>query len=172
MRSMVDYAHAELLHYLDCDVAIDFTMGNGHDTLFLSRHAKEVYAFDIQEDALKATQALVSSPHVHLILDSHDRFDDYISHFDTGIFNLGYMPGGDHEVTTMIETTRLAVTKAVALMNRAIVIVVYVGHEAGAKESAWLKDYCSSVDPHAFNVSSYQMLNKRHAPYVITIEKR
>lgn len=40
--------------------AADFTMGNGHDTLFLSRALPggQVWAFDIQPAALKATQAL------------------------------------------------------------------------------------------------------------------
>ena len=31
-------------------------MGNGHDTLFLAKLAKQVYAFDIQEQALEKTQ--------------------------------------------------------------------------------------------------------------------
>ena len=31
-------------------------MGNGHDTLFLAKLAKEVYAFGIQEQALVHTQ--------------------------------------------------------------------------------------------------------------------
>ena len=31
------------------DVVVDATMGNGHDTLFLAKLAKQVYAFDIQE---------------------------------------------------------------------------------------------------------------------------
>ena len=30
-------------------------MGNGHDTLFLAKLAKQVYAFDIQEQALEKT---------------------------------------------------------------------------------------------------------------------
>ena len=31
-------------------------MGNGHDTLFLAQLAKQVYAFDIQEQALEKTR--------------------------------------------------------------------------------------------------------------------
>ena len=45
-------------------VAADFTMGNGHDTLWLSRQVGEegrVYAFDIQPAALEHTRALLES---------------------------------------------------------------------------------------------------------------
>ena len=64
--------------------AADFTMGNGHDTLFLSRALPggQVWAFDIQPAALKATQALLDNNsaggNVRLILDSHSNLDRYI----------------------------------------------------------------------------------------------
>ena len=44
------------------DVAVDFTMGNGHDTAYLSKTVGPrgfVYAFDIQEQALASTQELL-----------------------------------------------------------------------------------------------------------------
>ena len=49
-----------LEHLGEGDVAVDFTMGNGGDTLFLSKTVGEsgrVYAFDIQEEALISTRA-------------------------------------------------------------------------------------------------------------------
>ena len=42
-------------------VAVDFTMGNGHDTLWLSKAVGEtgkVYAFDIQPQALESSAAI------------------------------------------------------------------------------------------------------------------
>ena len=57
-------------------------------------------------------------------------------------------------------------------MRQALVIVVYIGHDAGAEEGEWLDAYCATLDTHAFNVSTYRMMNKRLSPYVITIEKR
>ena len=47
-----------LRHLKEGDVAVDFTMGNGHDTEFLSRTVGEyghVFAFDVQEQALAST---------------------------------------------------------------------------------------------------------------------
>ena len=54
------HKHFILSHLGVGDVAVDFTMGNGNDTLFLSRTVGEsgrVYAFDIQEEALASTRA-------------------------------------------------------------------------------------------------------------------
>ena len=46
-------------HLREGDVCCDFTMGNGFDTVFLSKTVGEkgrVYAFDIQERALEVTR--------------------------------------------------------------------------------------------------------------------
>ena len=44
------------------DAVIDATMGNGHDTLFLCESvgpSGRVYAFDVQEQAVASTEALL-----------------------------------------------------------------------------------------------------------------
>ena len=53
------HKHFILRHLKEGDVAVDFTMGNGHDTEFLSKTVGEkgrVFAFDIQEQALLSTR--------------------------------------------------------------------------------------------------------------------
>ena len=69
-----------LPHLHEGDTAVDFTMGNGYDTVFLSKTVGEggkVYAFDIQESALISTEHNLkenSCPdNWHLICASHDR---------------------------------------------------------------------------------------------------
>ena len=50
--------HFILTHLHEGDVAVDFTMGNGHDTEFLSKTVGpdgHVFAFDVQEMALAST---------------------------------------------------------------------------------------------------------------------
>ena len=45
-------------HIKEGDTVADFTMGNGHDTLWLSQQVGEsgkVYAFDIQAQAVEST---------------------------------------------------------------------------------------------------------------------
>ena len=67
-----------LRHLKEGDIAVDFTMGNGHDTEFLSKTVGEfghVYAFDVQEMALASTSENLKNANCPnnytLILDSH-----------------------------------------------------------------------------------------------------
>lgn len=88
MKTMIEYVKNELLQR-EYNIAIDFTMGNGNDTLTLSRLAKKVYSFDIQDKALENTKKLLNDiDNVELILDSHDNFDKYVQNFDVGILIL------------------------------------------------------------------------------------
>ncbi|WP_079117300.1 methyltransferase domain-containing protein, partial [Streptococcus pneumoniae] len=57
MKRPLEMAHDFLAEVVTKeDVVVDATMGNGHDTLFLAKLAKQVYAFDIQKQALEKTQ--------------------------------------------------------------------------------------------------------------------
>ena len=67
------------------DIAVDFTMGNGHDTAYLSKAVGSdgfVYAFDIQEQALASTQERLVAEgcpdNYRLILDSHSNVKKYV----------------------------------------------------------------------------------------------
>ena len=71
MLTMVEYVHQRISTY-SFQVGVDFTMGNGHDTLFLAEQCAKVYAFDIQPEALENTKKrLGDRQHLQLILDSH-----------------------------------------------------------------------------------------------------
>lgn len=174
MKTMIEYVHESLTNR-KINIAIDFTMGNGFDTLFLSSLADEVYSFDIQELALEKTKSLLpDTNHVHLLLDSHENFDNYVESFDVGIFNLGYLPNGNHSITTTASVTLRTLSKAVAKLNHhgTIFVVVYIGHMNGKKESEEIQSYVSQLSHKDYNVASFRMLNKQNAPYVIEIEKR
>ena len=58
MKTMTEYVKNKILSST-YTTAIDFTMGNGNDTLTLSKVTKKVYSFDIQELALKNTKKLI-----------------------------------------------------------------------------------------------------------------
>lgn len=173
MLTMVEYVHQRILTYPQGLIGVDMTMGNGHDTLLLAKHCREVYSFDVQQLALEHTQSLIGDQkHVHLILDGHQNIDLYLDHFDIGIFNLGYLPLTNHRITTVLETTKIAILKAIELFQKALFIVVYPGHDEGYKESLWIDEYVKTLDTHVYNVSCYCMMNKKKSPYVIEIEKR
>ncbi|MBR2850426.1 MAG: hypothetical protein IKB84_05260, partial [Clostridia bacterium] len=109
--------HFILTHLREGDIAVDFTMGNGHDTEFLSKTVGErghVYAFDVQEQALASTsehlKAAGCPDNCTLILDSHHNVKKYVDvPIKAGMFNLGYLPGSDKTVTTMRKTTLPAI---------------------------------------------------------------
>ena len=72
MLSMVDYVHERIQSYPKDLIGVDFTMGNGHDTVFLADYCSYVYAFDIQKEALEKTKQLLKEKNnVQLILDGH-----------------------------------------------------------------------------------------------------
>ena len=91
------------------DFCIDATMGNGNDTLLLSQLCGEsgkVLAFDIQEQALNATQKKLTAGHApknyRLLLESHANMAEYAAPDSVSciVFNFGYLPGGDHSLAT------------------------------------------------------------------------
>ena len=174
METMIEYVHRKCKEK-PVNISIDFTMGNGHDTLMLSQISKQVYSFDIQELALKNTKEKVQHcKHVTLLLENHFHFDQYVNSFDLGIFNLGYLPGGDHQITTKKNNTLATLKKALGCLNQQgrIFLVVYIGHISGKMESEAIDSYVSTLSNKDYNVSRYQMMNKGNSPYVIEIEKR
>ena len=158
---------------------IDFTMGRGRDTLFLCGLAPEgrVYAFDIQPSAIDQTAALLSQNDIHnatLILDSHDRFADYVpGEIDGGLFNLGFLPGGDRGVTTQRGSTVAAVKQAMQALKRggALGVAVYPGHEEGRLEGETLQSYFAGVDKKEFDIFIYRLLNVPDSPYMMVVER-
>lgn len=161
--------------------AADFTMGNGHDTLFLSRALPggQVWAFDIQPAALKATQALLDSNsaggNVRLVLDSHSNLDRYIqTPLDAGVFNLGYLPWADKAITTRRETTLEAVDKALPLLRvgGVLVIVIYPGHEEGRLEGEALQQKLSGLDSKRYDVLLHRLIHVPECPYILAVERR
>lgn len=174
MENMIEFVHNRIKQR-NYECGIDFTMGNGYDTLFLSQYCRSVYSFDIQEIAFNNTKQLIGEKeNIHLFLDSHENFDCYVDYFDIGVFNLGYLPNGDHHITTQKEVTLRTLSKALRHLNHSghIYLVVYIGHENGQKESELLDEYVQNLDHRMYNVAVFKMMNKNHAPYVIEIEKR
>lgn len=160
-------------------VLADFTMGNGHDTEYLCRLVPDgkVYAFDIQKQALDNTSERLKAAgltNAQLILDSHANAKQYIhTSIDGGLFNLGYLPGGDKSVHTLRQSTLSAITAAIELLNPGAVLVinVYPGHEEGRLEGEMLKEALSVYDKKLFCVTYFRIINSPDAPFIIAVEK-
>ena len=175
---MTEMVHQILEPYLKSHhIAIDFTMGQGYDTLFLAQHVQEVYAFDIAEEALLKTRDRLSKhhmDHVVLIQSSHHVFDQYIQDYDIGIFNLGYLPHGKNYQPTLLETTKIALEKACLYLRPKgiLVCVVYPGHKEGQEESRCIDQMMLSLSKESYQVACFKMVNIPEAPYVYFIEKK
>ncbi len=176
------HKHFILEHLSEGDVAVDFTMGNGNDTLFLSRTVGEsgrVYAFDIQEEALASTRAHLTTngapENYTLICASHHRVKEFVSEpVKAGVFNLGYLPrSGRKTVTTMLETTRPAVEAAIELLapDGVLIVAIYPGHEEGALEGDALREYFKTLSRFRVCCSEFHILNSPTSPYFYLIEK-
>ena len=162
--------------------AVDFTMGNGHDTLWLSEQvgpAGRVYAFDIQEQAKRNTEARLreagAPDNYTLILDSHANVERYVpGPICAGMFNLGYLPGSDKSVTTRRPSTMAAVEAALRLLEDGggLLIAVYPGHEEGTLEGRMLTDYFAGLDRKQIGVTSVRIVNSPDSPFFFLVEKR
>ena len=176
------HKHFILEHLGEGDVAVDFTMGNGNDTLFLSRTVGErgrVYAFDIQDAALESTKALLESSdapqNYTLICASHHRVREFVKEpIKAGMFNLGYLPGSDKTVTTMRETTLPAIEAAIELMDKdaIILVAVYPGHAEGEAEGKLICEYLSSLSRYKVCATRINILNSPTSPFFIIIESK
>lgn len=174
--------HFILTHLKEGDVAVDFTMGNGHDTEFLSKTVGEngrVYAFDVQAQAVESTGKNLREAgcpeNYTLILDSHHNVKKYVNEkIKAGMFNLGYLPGSDKTVTTMRETTLPAIEAAIDIMDRdaIILVAVYPGHAEGEAEGKLICEYLSSLSRYKVCATRINILNSPTSPFFIIIENK
>lgn len=172
-----------LRHLGEGDRACDFTMGNGHDTAFLSKTVGEkgsVTAFDIQPKALESTAKNLREwgcpENWHLICQSHHLAPEYVKEpIKAGMFNLGYMPGsGNKALTTMRETTLPAVENALSLLGRdaILMVAVYPGHPEGRLEGEELQKYFSTLSRYKLCIAKFEMLNSPDSPYFMIAETK
>lgn len=165
------------------DTVIDATMGNGYDTLYLAKlvgNAGKVYAFDVQEEALKSTKKKVERDnlqgYVELILDGHENIDKYVKEeVSCVLFNLGYLPRAKHNIITKPETTLQALEKSLNLLkpNGVISVAIYTGHEGGMDEKNEVCQYLNNLDQNYYNVLHMNFPNQvNNPPELILVEKK
>ena len=195
MLKQLEMAHWMLKDIIKTnDVVVDATMGNGYDTQFLAELGAKVYAFDVQEEALNATENrlddagiknqifeknlsnLLTEPSVNLVLSGHEKLSEYVKEpIKAAIFNLGYLPKTDKSVVTRADTTLTALD---ALTNQLVVggriaIMIYYGHEGGMEEKDAVIKWTSNLPQKDWEVTSYAPLNQIHTPPILVlIEKR
>jgi predicted methyltransferase len=159
------------------DRVIDATMGNGNDTLFLAGLVGpqgRVFAFDIQEQALNRTRERLEKAGVldrcQLILDGHEHMDRYLEGpVKLVIYNLGYLPNGDHSIGTRAPTTIAAIEKSLSLISPdgMVIVVIYHGGDSGFEERDALLDYFNQMDCRRYTVMKTEFVNQINCPPIL-----
>ena len=163
--------------------AVDATMGNGHDTLWLCELAGEngkVYAFDVQAEAVERTRQRLTEKQVdaraELFCLGHQHMAEVIREpVDAIVFNLGWLPGAEHGVTTQTPTTLQAVNAALEVLKEdgLMTICIYPGHEEGTRELHALLNWASSLDDKRFDAMLKTYVNQPNdPPQMLAIRKK
>ncbi len=157
------------------DTVIDGTMGNGIDSLKLIRligDEGKLYSFDIQREAVNRTEKLLIREKINkdcfvLINDSHENIYRYVSvPISAAVFNLGYLPEGDHSITTESRSTLIALKSCLNLLkkNGIISIMLYEGHLKGSKEKNSLLEFARNLDKQKYHTLYLNMINQKKQP--------
>ena len=178
MKRPLEIAHDFLAQVITQeDIVVDATMGNGHDTLFLAKLAKQVYAFDIQEQALEKTSQRLQEAgltNAELILQGHETVDQFVKEVKAAIFNLGYLPSADKSIITQPQTTLDALEKLCHMLVKGgrIAIMIYYGHEGGDIERDAVMGFVSHLPQEEYTAAIYRTLNQiNNPPFLVMIEK-
>ncbi len=164
------------------DRVIDATMGNGHDTAFLCElvgPGGRVYAFDIQSQAVRNTAERLEkqglSDRASLFQEGHEHMPERVKEpVAAAVFNLGWLPGADHRVTTRWETTKIALAGALELIRPGGILLVcaYPGHPEGDRERNEMIRFLSGLSNRKFNVLRQSFLNAGPgAPECFVVQK-
>ncbi len=153
------------------DIVIDATVGNGIDTLKLSNIVSKglVFGFDIQKIALENTEKLLiqnKKNNYKLFLKSHEymyeTLKEYSSKISMVIFNLGYLPNGDKQITTTTTSTIKAIDDSLKLLNnKGTILIVCYPHNEGKIESKEIEN--------KYKCNVYRNTDNLDAPYLIEI---
>ena len=182
-KKVTFWAHEVVKPYLkDALVLVDGTMGNGQDTLFLRENSSsdaKVYSFDIQPIALEMTSKVLTElgrlGSVELILANHRDINKFIpTKIDVGMLNLGYLPQGNKEITTMTENSlsTLGIWLEKLSLHGLISVVCYPGHVEGEQEYLAISNYLSELSGALFQVARMEAWNRKNgAPVAFFIER-
>lgn len=157
------------------DICIDATAGRGFDTLYLSQlvgDSGHVTAFDIQEEAVESTKALLAENGVahraDVLLKSHSEMDELFEEGSVSCitFNFGWLPRGDHNIFTNKSTSIPAIEKGLRLLKSGgiMTLIIYYGRETGFEERDAILEYLPTIDNRKYTVVEMPFVNRTNCP--------
>lgn len=168
-------AHNIINQYVENkNVAVDATLGNGYDCDFLSSYFKKVYAFEIQKEACE--KYIDKNNNVIIINESHHKIDEFVNEEINCIcYNLGYLPGGNKQITTLAETSLKSIQISLNLLssNGIMAIAIYRGHNEGKEEESCIIKYLRNLPKNKFGVMLHECINRSDkSPLLVIVEKK
>lgn len=183
LKRALELSHEYISHVLkEGDFAVDCTAGNGNDTCFMASlvgDTGKVYSIDIQKVAIDNTKDKLVEQNlidrVELINDCHSNVDIYVcERIKCGMFNLGYLPSGDHNIVTKPNSTIYSIDKLLSLLivGGIITIGIYYGHPGGDEEKDEILKFVSSLDQDFYAVQKIEFVNMINCPPILVIIER
>lgn len=183
--TITDWIHQILSLYItEGDFCIDATAGKGKDTLYLCQQVGttgKVLAFDIQKEAIEAAKKRICESgyekNVQFILGGHEGMDAYSEEESAAVilFNLGYLPGGDHSIATRKDTTLEALEKSIKILKKQgiLCVCIYSGGDTGFEEKDAVLQWVKELPAREYDVIACPFVNKpNHPPMPVFIRKR
>lgn len=169
LSGAVKYYHELVQNFASKDkIAIDATLGNGYDSLFLAPLFKKIYSFDIQDLAIKRSkEKLKDYTNVEIIQANHMYIDNFVKEkVDLVTFNLGFLPGSDKKICTNSYTTINAIKKSYELLNKdgLIILTTYSRHSGGEKEANEIDNFLEN--------NPYEYTKKRFDYEIVYVIKK
>ncbi|MDD4370872.1 MAG: class I SAM-dependent methyltransferase [Anaerostipes sp.] len=180
--SITSWVQEELRRWIDDGaICVDATVGKGGDTIYLCEAAGakgKVVGFDIQKEALKTADKRLKEKNLkaELHLAGHECMDEYLEEDTVSVimFNLGYLPGGNHKIATKSATTLQAIEKGLLLLKHGgiLSLCIYSGGDNGFEERNQVLEFLKGLDDKKYLVIQQKFFNKvEHAPLPVFILK-
>ncbi|MBR3772396.1 MAG: class I SAM-dependent methyltransferase, partial [Clostridium sp.] len=132
----------------------------------------KVIGFDVQEIAIANTRERLSRAGLvgrcQLILDGHQNLNQYVEKesVDGIVFNFGYLPGGDHSISTKKSTSIEAIQKGMEALKPGGIMsmCIYSGQDTGFEEKNSILDYLKTVDQRKYVIIMSEFYNRPNNP--------
>ena len=85
---------------------------------------------------------------------------------DVICFNFGYLPGGDHKLSTRTETSIKAIRQGLAILKSGGImsLCIYSGKDTGFEEKAGILAYLKTLAPKEYTVIVNEYYNRGNCP--------
>jgi ubiquinone/menaquinone biosynthesis C-methylase UbiE len=167
------------------DLAIDATAGNGYDTLFLAEKvgpSGAVISVDIQAAAIESTEKRIAEAGLQTqtkfhVGDHSKLLNEFVDTHEAKAaaitFNLGYLPGSDHNIQTKALSTLPALDAALKLLKTGglLCVTAYSGHAGGQEEANLVEKWMHEQEESGHSVECYIPESQNNPPILWVLKK-